>query len=167
MFFLCRCLLLFLFSALDFFFFFFKQKTAYEMRISDWSSDVCSTDLTAEYLFDVGSMQGQVGAVYRWVGDRVNDTTERQRVTAPGDPSTILDEQITAPMELDSYGALDLYAGFGKDAWSVRAYVNNVADERAWSSVSPAASALTGAVVQIGAVPIQPRMFGIEFDYRF
>src|SRR3546814_4487025 len=29
-------------------FFFFKQKTAYEMRISDWSSDVCSSDLLAE-----------------------------------------------------------------------------------------------------------------------
>src|SRR3546814_21130295 len=28
-------------------FFFFKQKTAYEMRISDWSSDVCSSDLPA------------------------------------------------------------------------------------------------------------------------
>src|SRR3546814_7041751 len=28
-----------------FFFFFFKHKTAYEMRISDWSSDVCSSDL--------------------------------------------------------------------------------------------------------------------------
>src|SRR3546814_16732997 len=28
-------------------FFFFKQKTAYEMRISDWSSDVCSSDLDA------------------------------------------------------------------------------------------------------------------------
>src|SRR3546814_3496508 len=28
-----------------FLFFFFKQKTAYEMRISDWSSDVCSSDL--------------------------------------------------------------------------------------------------------------------------
>src|SRR3546814_3080601 len=28
-------------------FFFFKQKTAYEMRISDWSSDVCSSDLVA------------------------------------------------------------------------------------------------------------------------
>src|SRR3546814_3317605 len=27
--------------------FFFKQKTAYEMRISDWSSDVCSSDLTS------------------------------------------------------------------------------------------------------------------------
>src|SRR3546814_7883360 len=29
-------------------FFFFKQKTAYEMRISDWSSDVCSSDLAHE-----------------------------------------------------------------------------------------------------------------------
>src|SRR3546814_3955573 len=28
-----------------YFIFFFKQKTAYEMRISDWSSDVCSSDL--------------------------------------------------------------------------------------------------------------------------
>src|SRR3546814_10907768 len=31
-------------------FFFFKQKTAYEMRISDWSSDVCSSDLADELL---------------------------------------------------------------------------------------------------------------------
>src|SRR3546814_11700400 len=31
-----------------FLFFFFKQKTAYEMRISDWSSDVCSSDLSGE-----------------------------------------------------------------------------------------------------------------------
>src|SRR3546814_3873897 len=31
------------------FFFFFKQKTAYEMRISDWSSDVCSSDLGSAY----------------------------------------------------------------------------------------------------------------------
>src|SRR3546814_2862118 len=30
---------------ISFFLFFFKQKTAYEMRISDWSSDVCSSDL--------------------------------------------------------------------------------------------------------------------------
>src|SRR3546814_9927945 len=34
-----------MFSCLFVFFFFFKQKTAYEMRISDWSSDVCSSDL--------------------------------------------------------------------------------------------------------------------------
>src|SRR3546814_13014834 len=42
-------LLMFFFAVCSFFcfslFFFFKQKTAYEMRISDWSSDVCSSDL--------------------------------------------------------------------------------------------------------------------------
>src|SRR3546814_9563956 len=35
------------------FFFFFKQKTAYEMRISDWSSDVCSSDLTQRVRFNL------------------------------------------------------------------------------------------------------------------
>src|SRR3546814_2711497 len=38
----CVCWLCLFFSVV---FFFFKQKTAYEMRISDWSSDVCSSDL--------------------------------------------------------------------------------------------------------------------------
>src|SRR3546814_8854938 len=38
------CILVFV-RVLLFCFFFFKQKTAYEMRISDWSSDVCSSDL--------------------------------------------------------------------------------------------------------------------------
>src|SRR3546814_2178196 len=42
----CRILL----CVLLLFFFFFKQKTAYEMRISDWSSDVCSSDLQAAAL---------------------------------------------------------------------------------------------------------------------
>src|SRR3546814_6476041 len=32
-------------DCVGYIFFFFKQKTAYEMRISDWSSDVCSSDL--------------------------------------------------------------------------------------------------------------------------
>src|SRR3546814_5417597 len=36
------------------FFFFFKQKTAYEMRISDWSSDVCSSDLERIHSIDQG-----------------------------------------------------------------------------------------------------------------
>src|SRR3546814_4721708 len=42
----CLCVLLSVF-------FFFKQKTAYEMRISDWSSDVCSYDLVGGYVHDV------------------------------------------------------------------------------------------------------------------
>src|SRR3546814_9425726 len=35
-----------------FYIFFFKQKTAYEMRISDWSSDVCSSDLMAQTMIE-------------------------------------------------------------------------------------------------------------------
>src|SRR3546814_19841019 len=43
------------------FFFFFKQKTAYEMRISDWSSDVCSSDLhVLDALVDQVALHGDV-----------------------------------------------------------------------------------------------------------
>src|SRR3546814_2754739 len=35
--------------------FFFKQKTAYEMRISDWSSDVCSSDLFMRFVRNAGN----------------------------------------------------------------------------------------------------------------
>src|SRR3546814_5414161 len=37
---------------------FFKQKTAYEMRISDWSSDVCSSDLSAQREDETGRGEG-------------------------------------------------------------------------------------------------------------
>src|SRR3546814_6464092 len=47
------CLLLF--SCV---FFFFKQKTAYEMRISDWSSDVCSSDLIEICSAGTGALVG-------------------------------------------------------------------------------------------------------------
>src|SRR3546814_3068941 len=42
---MCAVILIMFGRVLFFVFFFFKQKTAYEMRISDWSSDVCSSDL--------------------------------------------------------------------------------------------------------------------------
>src|SRR3546814_3819447 len=49
------------------FLFFFKQKTAYEMRISDWSSDVCSSDLHLAHLLHAGlvggDLRGEVGQV--------------------------------------------------------------------------------------------------------
>src|SRR3546814_13261959 len=50
-------------------FYFFKQKTAYEMRISDWSSDVCSSDLirarTHVLVFGGGKIQHAVDADFR------------------------------------------------------------------------------------------------------
>src|SRR3546814_8780678 len=47
-----------------FFVFFFKQKTAYEMRISDWSSDVCSSDLIG--LFALGACASQSVLAADW-----------------------------------------------------------------------------------------------------
>src|SRR3546814_3563094 len=44
--------------------FFFKQKTAYEMRISDWSSDVCSSDLPSPFNFAAVSTASKV----KWEG---------------------------------------------------------------------------------------------------
>src|SRR3546814_9784191 len=48
-----------------FLFFFFKQKTAYEMRISDWSSDVCSSDLCRHRLFAGAARQFDAGRAVR------------------------------------------------------------------------------------------------------
>src|SRR3546814_3043533 len=57
-------------------FFFFKQKTAYEVRISDWSSDVCSSDLYADWSdaktlvpqhhATIGDMLSQRGVDWAW-----------------------------------------------------------------------------------------------------
>src|SRR3546814_6640656 len=54
--------------------FFFKQKTAYEMRISDWSSDVCSSDLTG----DERRLQSGAG-----LGQRRTTTVQAPRGAGP------------------------------------------------------------------------------------
>src|SRR3546814_1784782 len=51
-----------------FFFFFFKQKTAYEMRISDWSSDVCSSDLLTHDGTDAAIHTAAGGNPANWMG---------------------------------------------------------------------------------------------------
>src|SRR3546814_16893232 len=57
------------------YFFFFKQKTAYEVRISDWSSDVCSSDLLHTFKDGRknGAWRGKIIAALRY------DTTGRGR----------------------------------------------------------------------------------------
>src|SRR3546814_4013896 len=50
--------------VLSLLFFFFKQKTAYEMRISDWSSDVCSSDL--EQLDQFQFLRAEPSRSRRW-----------------------------------------------------------------------------------------------------
>src|SRR3546814_1971953 len=70
-----------LYVLLLFLFFFFKQKTAYEMRISDWSSDVCSSDL------DVG-----IGSLFEGERDRhgAGGFAGRRHVTQMIDPLHLL-----------------------------------------------------------------------------
>src|SRR3546814_19419640 len=55
------------------FFFFFKQKTAYEMRISDWSSDVCSSDLLNRFLPCQRDGKGRIGSIEQMVSLIEND----------------------------------------------------------------------------------------------
>src|SRR3546814_19848544 len=53
-------------------FFFFKQKTAYEMRISDWSSDVCSSDLgvLVEAGLDAKAAKLRAKQIWHWIYHR-------------------------------------------------------------------------------------------------
>src|SRR3546814_7894509 len=61
-------------------FFFCKQKTAYEMRISDWSSDVCSSDLGRDALLALGPMLLEhLGLPYTGCGARaIGMTTDKE-----------------------------------------------------------------------------------------
>src|SRR3546814_7753552 len=65
------------------FFFFFKQKTAYDMRISDWSSDVCSSDLpeaagSGRFGQDEGEYRIEVAGAGRQHEDVPDRVIERQ-----------------------------------------------------------------------------------------
>src|SRR3546814_6950087 len=54
-------------------FFFLKQKTAYEMRISDWSSDVCSSDLLEIFIEEgVDILDSAGSALLRWQDEPSN-----------------------------------------------------------------------------------------------
>src|SRR3546814_11867545 len=72
-------------------FFFFKQKTAYEMRISDWSSDVCSSDLSCDWPGNVRQLRNVV---------------ERTVILAPGDRIGRIDIDLLLAEVLGEQGAL-------------------------------------------------------------
>src|SRR3546814_1790643 len=70
---------------------FFKQKTAYDLRISDWSSDVCSSDLIIKGILNIGS-HAVVGGEAEWhraqilrrIGGDDNVELDRETVRKPG-----------------------------------------------------------------------------------
>ncbi len=109
-----------------------------------------SWSANADYLFTLGNWDGRVGGGYRWVDERYTDVTSS--------PNAI---------PVDSYGAFDLNADISSGKWTLRAYVKNVGDERAYLSYGVSNSALTGEVARLQAVPVRPRTIGFEVDYRF
>src|SRR3546814_1881735 len=82
-------------------FFFFKQKTAYEMRISDWSSDVCSSDLMAQAL----------------TGYRMRTSNDHCSIPVEGSASIqrTLEKYINAATRRDFSGADDLFENILKE----------------------------------------------------
>src|SRR3546814_7127693 len=85
--------------------FFFKQKTAYEMRISDWSSDVCSSDLT-------GIVRAAGAANFLlarpWEEDDINPFTEAAAKRDAGEAvarSASLDDALRLCREQDNWRA--------------------------------------------------------------
>src|SRR3546814_3637880 len=60
-------------------FFFFKQKTAYEMRISDWSSDVCSSDLATLADSDDALFDSQVAVNLKGTFNTLREAARRLR----------------------------------------------------------------------------------------
>src|SRR3546814_1935176 len=83
--------------------FFFKQRTAYEMRISDWSSDVCSSDL-----LDASARAHRHVALYAHPADgRADDRALSRRAGR-----SVADRRV----HLSATGALERHAQRGADA---------------------------------------------------
>src|SRR3546814_4946005 len=62
--------------------FFFKQKTAYEMRISDWSSDVCSSDLLLTGVVGTEFSRDEATRLAWAASDRINEVINELQVDA-------------------------------------------------------------------------------------
>src|SRR3546814_10101473 len=77
-------------------FFFFKQKTAYEMRISDWSSDVCSSDLRFRR-----SPEARAHHPHRWSAGVMSENEPQTDQTPADDTQALTGEPASsAPMRL-------------------------------------------------------------------
>src|SRR3546814_5707261 len=66
--------------------FFIKQKTAYEMRISDWSSDVCSSDLTQQQIDARGAQGNRADAHAKHARPAKGQHGQRHHARGEGDP---------------------------------------------------------------------------------
>src|SRR3546814_2210426 len=115
---------------------FFKQKTAYETRISDWSSDVCSSDLAVI----VEPMAGSTGVLVPPVGylQRLREICDKHGVIL------IVDEVVTA------FGRVG--GATASEAWGVT------------PDIITMAKGLTNAAVPMGAVAVKRELHDAVLD---
>src|SRR3546814_2298151 len=103
------------------YFFFFKQKTAYEMRISDWSSDVCSSDLAT---FKSTKVEAAGEGKLKVTGDlTIKD------ITRPVVLDVTLNKAADHPMTKRPAIGFDATATIKRSDFDVAMYVPNVGDE--------------------------------------
>src|SRR3546814_6007451 len=119
-------------------FLFFKQKTAYEMRISDWSSDVCSSDLGSKqfadylvgirgiplgHLVDGGCEQAAAGEDVGILGEKAEDEARHEmvhvRAAVGGAPIGVGAQQLDIEL-VQAARRLDVERVFTKDRKSKR-----------------------------------------------
>src|SRR3546814_3099861 len=82
--------------------FFFKQKTAYEMRISDWSSDVCSSDLSKESLARICGKSSAVPGLLLGARALMLEGSRGElgkRIIDPGDQKLLRSEEHTSELQ--------------------------------------------------------------------
>src|SRR3546814_10682218 len=107
-----------------FFIFFFKQKTAYEMRISDWSSDVCSSDLiTPKITLPVPEAWGTISALANFY----------YQSSVAFDPANRINGIAQRGTTVDGYGKLDLrmdWRNIAGSNFSLAAYARNVTNKK-------------------------------------
>src|SRR3546814_7134915 len=96
------------------FFFFFKQKSAYELRISDWSSDVCSSDL---FMVDLATLTGAIimALGHEHAGLFANNDMLAERLAAAGKAEDERSEERRVGKECVSTG---------RSRWSQYHYTN-------------------------------------------
>src|SRR3546814_15432172 len=98
--------------------FFVKQKTAYEMRISDWSSDVCSSDLAYAEFRTLNPSIAEINAAFAWAG-LPEGTFTGNYTGAPYDPANVfaIVRGSNTNAASDFLQGVDLSARYRLDAW--------------------------------------------------
>jgi iron complex outermembrane receptor protein len=116
-----------------------------------------SAGATADYNWPAfGEWRANVGAGIRYVGSEFVS------------PPSIQGLPTSLPNTKDpSYTTADLRAGLSNDKYAINLFVRNVTNKLVYTSQTPIQNGLSGAVVGILGVPLEPRVIGVSIDAKF